>query len=112
MYQLEGVSRIAAGDFEVHEEVGDADGVGDEYTSRSTVLFGQIDVWIDGLAVLPQEAGTGTAERVDHGPRRCVAAVMALGFRPIEQTLIIQNAQPRLDVGGVAAIEGDQMVGI
>ena len=112
MYQLEGIRRIPAGDFEINEEVCNAYGVGDGHTPRPTVLFGQINVWIDGLAVLPQEAGTGAAERVDHCAGRCVAAVMTLRFRPIKQTLVIQNAQPCFDVRGITAIERDQVLSI
>ena len=110
--ELEAVRRIATGDFKIDEKICDAERVRHKYCASSAVLFGQIEGWIYFLAVLPQEAGAGTAERVDHGARRCVAAVVALGFRAIEQTLIIQNAQPGFDVGGVAAIERDQVVGI
>jgi hypothetical protein len=41
-----------------------------------------------------------------------VAAVVALRFRSIEQTLIIKYTQPCLDVRGIAAIERDQVLRI
>jgi hypothetical protein len=37
---------------------------------------------------------------------------MTLRFRPIKQTLVIQNAQPCFDVRGITAIERDQVLSI
>jgi hypothetical protein len=67
-YELEAVRRIATGDFEINEKISDSDRVGDEYRTRTAVLFGQIKGWIYFLAVLAQEAGAGTAERETMAP--------------------------------------------